>query len=555
MTGGRFLPLIALALLAGAAPACAKKRPAAPPSQAQPSPGGEAAVGSPAGEAAAIGAVTAVHGEVVWVGPDGARRPARIGPIGDSGRLVTGPGGQVVLVLEDGSRVELSENDEVAWARKGREVEVVPGRSLVLAHTPKGKGPRAFDVVVKTPHGVLRVPGEPVVVAVNVDRRRTLVDVRVGRIQVTDKRGKRIELRMGEKIEMELAGIEIIRSDGSRTKIGAEAAQAPAIEAEAQAQADAEAGGAAPAPAPASAEAATAPEAPVAVPAEQPPLPAPRRAPLVLAMTTDVRIYGDRLQEVTLTWPEGLPAARVEVARDHRFKEIVLAGRPEGDHINVTPPRHGSTYWRVLNQEGGELRRGKAKFVTDPRWESGGSRRAGATVSDSGVAAKLYYQSVAPAVTFEYTPHPKAARYRLSVARAGGAGKPLLERSLSQTRYTVEAGVLRDGEYVWKVTPVDASGTALGEAGDNRLTVSYDNAQVQLAIDKPRPWARVRGQRVQVQGVAPLESRLFVNGQRAPVDAKGRFDFQVQSAAALIFKVVSADGNETFWVRGLRAGS
>jgi hypothetical protein len=65
----------------------------------------------------------------------------------------------------------------------------------------------------------------------------------------------------------------------------------------------------------------------------------------------------------------------------------------------------------------------------------------------------------------------------------------------------------------------------------------------------------VRGPEVEVRGVAPLGSKLFVNGQRAPVDDTGRFALSVARAPAVVFKVVAADGSETYCVRGLKEGS
>jgi hypothetical protein len=52
-------------------------------------------------------------------------------------------------------------------------------------------------------------------------------------------------------------------------------------------------------------------------------------------------------------------------------------------------------------------------------------------------------------------------------------------------------------------------------------------------------------------GVAPLGSRLFVNGRPAPLDAKGRFHMKVEAAPALVFRLVGRGGAESFWLRRL----
>jgi hypothetical protein len=158
-------------------------------------------------------------------------------------------------------------------------------------------------------------------------------------------------------------------------------------------------------------------------------------------------------------------------------------------------------------------------------------------------------------VTFFFTPHPRAARYALRLVSLGPPRKTVATRTTTAPRYTLAASALRDGEYSWTATPLAANGKPLGEARENRLSVAYDNAQVQLVIHRPRPWQRVPGPKVRVQGVAPLDSQLFVNGQQAPLDSKGRFNFPVARASALIFRLVPRKGPESLWVRGLKAGS
>jgi hypothetical protein len=139
--------------------------------------------------------------------------------------------------------------------------------------------------------------------------------------------------------------------------------------------------------------------------------------------------------------------------------------------------------------------------------------------------------------------------------RAEAKPVTVVQRVEGAVRHTVKAGVLRDGEYTWKATPIGADGRPLGESRENRLSVTYDNAHAQLVIQRPRPWERVAGAKVRVEGVAPLDSRLFVNGQEAPLDDKGRFDFPVDRAEALIFRLVGPGGGESLWVRGLRKKS
>jgi hypothetical protein len=498
-------------------------------------------------------------GEVSLEEADGSKRPATPGPLPPGGRLITRPGARAVVTTADGVRVEVGPDGQLEWQTDGDRFVVVPGRAVVVSQPPADNRRRQFTLAIKTPNGMLHVPAEGAEAAVDVGGARTRIEVRFGHVVFFSNKKRKIELRVGDRIDLSIAGIEIVRSDGSRQTLGDDGE-------EAHAQGKPEAPATPPAEAKAheaKAHEAKAHEAKVHEPAadnpygarptagESTPLPAPQRAALVLPMAIDLRVFGDAPGEVTLTWPTSPPIARLEVARDHRFKQIVMAGVPTGDHVNLAPPRTGSLYWRVLDEQAQEIKRGKAKFYRDAPADAAGGGRA--VVSDIGGAAKLFYQRVVP-VTFTFTSHPRAASYRLRVTAAGEGQKPVFNAKVREAQHTLKAGVLRDGQYVWSATPLDASGAPLGDARENRLTINYDNATVDLTVNKPRRGERVRGREVQVKGVAPLESKLFVNGQRAPLDAKGRFDFRVARSPALIFRLVTPEG-ETFWVRGLRTGT
>jgi hypothetical protein len=483
-------------------------------------------------------------GEVSLLEADGSKRPATPGPLPPGGRLITRPGARAVLTTADGVRVEVGPDGQLEWQTDGDRFVLVPGQAVVVSQPPADSRRRLFTLAIKTPNGMVHVPPEGAEAAFDVGSARTRIEIRFGHVVFHSKKKRQIELRLGDRIDLSIAGIEIVRSDGSRLTLGDDGE-------ETHVQGKPEA------PAATTAEAKAAPPAadnPYGAPptaGESTPLLAPGRAALVLPMAIDLRVFGDAPGEVTLTWPTSPPVARLEVARDHRFKQIVMAGVPTGDHVNVAPPRTGSLYWRVLDQQAQEIKRGKAKFYRDSPSDAGGGGRA--VVSDIGGAAKLFYQRVVP-VTFTFTSHPRAASYRLRVTAAGEGQKPVFNAKVRQAQHTLKAGVLRDGQYVWSATPLDASGAPLGDARENRLTINYDNATVDLTVNKPRRGERVRGREVQVKGVAPLESKLFVNGQRAPLDAKGRFDFRVARSPALIFRLVTPEG-ETFWVRGLRTGT
>ena len=88
----------------------------------------------------------------------------------------------------------------------------------------------------------------------------------------------------------------------------------------------------------------------------------------------------------------------------------------------------------------------------------------------------------------------------------------------------------------------------------NKLDIIYDNSMTTLAILRPKPGERAAGSTVRAEGVAPLGAKLFVNGQPAPLDAKGRFGLDVPHSASLVFRVLDGAGRESYWVRVLKNG-
>ena len=86
----------------------------------------------------------------------------------------------------------------------------------------------------------------------------------------------------------------------------------------------------------------------------------------------------------------------------------------------------------------------------------------------------------------------------------------------------------------------------------NKLELVYDNERRGLALSRPRPGEQLGRGDVPVEGVVPLGSRLFLNGQPVALDAKGRFSQRVPATETLVFRLVSGQ-SEAYWVRTLRS--
>lgn len=276
------------------------------------------------------------------------------------------------------------------------------------------------------------------------------------------------------------------------------------------------------------------------------------RPALVLPAARRIRVWSDGLKEVALTWPDsGEEAPRVEVATDPDFDHKLLAGRIAGAHAIVAPPAQGELYWRVFGGDGKPAFRGQARFDRDQGRSALDLENPHSEVAETGLKAVVYFQSSPPALTFSFPPVDGAHGYRLRVYPALDLKTPRVDQTMKEPRCPVEAGRLAEGEYVWYASALDAGGGEMTGGRMNKLELVYDNSFTNLAIARPKPGEAVTGPEVEVRGVAPLGSRLFVNGKPASVDDKGRFNLRVARADAVVFRVVLENGTESYWVRYL----
>jgi hypothetical protein len=257
-----------------------------------------------------------------------------------------------------------------------------------------------------------------------------------------------------------------------------------------------------------------------------------RPSSLVLPPSTRLRVFGNGLDKVSLTVPPGRRAA-VEVARDRHFRHPVFSGAARAAYVTVPAPARGDLYWRLA---GDSEPAGHARFLPDT--EERRERSVNNVVSEGRLSTTIHFQGAAPALTLSLS--SSGSRWRVRVARAAAPDKAILERVVSEPRCEIAAGILAEGRYLWSATPIDDDGHPTAQRPVNHLELAYENARSTLAI--------TRMSDSEVQGVAPLGAQLFVNGEAAALDEKGRFAMKV-NARVLVFRMLSSDGSESYWVR------
>jgi hypothetical protein len=281
------------------------------------------------------------------------------------------------------------------------------------------------------------------------------------------------------------------------------------------------------------------------------------RAAVIIPASRRVNVFADSLQQVALTWPqEGETWHRVEVSHDESFRNPIISGPVVRGFVNL-PARVNSEFrWRVFGQEGA-----KPAFVgiASVHPDAGRSRLNLAhprnEVADSGLKTTVYFQGALPELTFTYPKNPDAIRYRFRAYRASDLTTPVVDKVVEETRCTVAAGLLNEGDYRWYASPLDSTDAEIEGGRMNKLELVYDNSLPTLQIDRPLPGERVRGRGLEAKGVAPIGSRVSVNGAVASIDDKGRFQANIRApAGAVVFHLVDKDGNESLWVRWVKVG-
>ncbi len=265
------------------------------------------------------------------------------------------------------------------------------------------------------------------------------------------------------------------------------------------------------------------------------------------------RVFTDGLAEAGIQVPpsSGAPL-RVEVADEPSFREPVLAGRTGANWVRVEPPTRGELHWRFLGEDGNVRSQGSARFQPDRGRSSLAGQSPKAEVLETGLKATVYFQSAVPSLHFSFDPRAGARSYQLRIYRAADVNKPLLQRVMNQNQYNLEPGVLSEGSYLWYVAALGPGGDELAGGRMNKLDLVYDNERRGLALSRPRPGERLGRGGVPVEGVVPLGSRLFLNGQAVTLDAKGRFSQRLPPTDVLVFRLISGQG-EAYWVRTLRS--
>ncbi len=275
---------------------------------------------------------------------------------------------------------------------------------------------------------------------------------------------------------------------------------------------------------------------------------------VVLPSRQGLKVFHQSLKQVSVTWDDdGKDGGdyRVQLATDPSFTNVVRDGVVHDNFFTVPMPPKGVWYWRVT-QGDQEKAKGSATFAPEPRTQD--LSRLKNIVPEGAETTTIFFQDKdkPPVVNFTWAKADGASKYAVKVYREGQLSSPVAERTVTETQVALPENTLLEGKYLWSVTPLDAKGAELKGGRMNKLHMVFDNAVAALLIKTPRN-GDAGGKSVNAVGIAPVGSKLFINGKSVALDEQARFDTSVAPAAGgrIVFRLLHA-GAESYTVRTVR---
>lgn len=228
----------------------------------------------------------------------------------------------------------------------------------------------------------------------------------------------------------------------------------------------------------------------------------------------------------------------MEVAADPQFRTLLVAAHG-GEALTVPAPLRGVLYWRRQ----GETEVSSARFEREDDLKAVGAKPD--VVAETGLKATVYFQGAVPTLTLTFPPKDGATSWRLRVYASSNLESPVVDRRVNENRAVLESGTLKEGSYLWSAVAIDKADAEMSGGRMNKMDIVFDNSLSQLLITSPREGERS----TMAKGIAPLGSRLWLNGKSVPLEAHGRFSVPLGGARLLVFKVLAKDGTESQWVR------
>ena len=242
-------------------------------------------------------------------------------------------------------------------------------------------------------------------------------------------------------------------------------------------------------------------------------------------------------------------AHHVELAQKADFARIEAAEDTDQAALATDEVPLGTTYWRT----GGDASRAaKLDVVHEAARKVCRNCQGIAAVDDDGRPNTVMYAHVPPDTTLRWSEVAEAAAYRLVLVREGTPPSTLVDEVVKKTRYTVASRRLREANYHWSVTPLDAQGASLAEPKDNGLRYVYDNVTRGLNVRAPHDGAQVDQAQLLTSGEVEPGATLQIDGRQAQLSEHGQFRHEVALRPGrnrIVYRVMAPGVPERIWIR------
>lgn len=242
---------------------------------------------------------------------------------------------------------------------------------------------------------------------------------------------------------------------------------------------------------------------------------------------------------------------QIELSKSKDFSNPVFKEALDRSRFVYDKLSQGRYYWRVKG--GGEWSRGTFRVNQGQPSSCGKNCGRENRIRDTGEKTVIYFQQALPSITLTWKDEPEAESYRLKVFRDGEFEKALVDQTVKVTSRKFAAGQFTEGRYFWLVNALAVDGTELRTGGTNGLEIAFDNTNVDIQISSPSSNQRVKAPKVVTAGEVPLGQNLFINGQKAALDRKGRFRqfvrLNYKGRHSIVYRTMASDGVERYYVR------
>lgn len=161
--------------------------------------------------------------------------------------------------------------------------------------------------------------------------------------------------------------------------------------------------------------------------------------------------------------------------------------------------------------------------------------------------AAYVYRDLPPRIRFDWKASAGAKQYHVQIARDSLFRERVVDEVTTDIRFMF--GNLREGEYLWRVSGIDADGSPGAPSEPRPIHVVLDRQAPVLDVLFPSADAPMRAESLTIRGRSEPDARVFLNGTAVRVNKDGSFSTKAplkMGANLVVVESVDPAGNTTY---------